>query len=194
MNTIKFEYHFKMWQFASNALIKLYSEIRVSEKHIPVHQRNKILLSYLNATAKGGDPNWGLIKADLKILIASGKKRNANLEQKVNDLSERATGYLRNHTDRLFDLFSYLETAHQFDSKLLDPDSPKIPKCIYTEELALAETLDAGNKIEKLDLFILPGHTEQLVEAINQSWIFTCDIPDGEQHRDIVKIALYPAA
>tara|TARA_R110000737_G_C14574303_1_gene484596 strand:- start:1311 stop:1583 length:273 start_codon:yes stop_codon:yes gene_type:complete len=79
-------YHKNLLSLCDNALLHLYIVINGIDGFVSQPVRNAILVKFLKPKMKS--PEYKLIKKDIKTFLIAGRKKELNLEAKLNELKE----------------------------------------------------------------------------------------------------------
>ncbi|WP_240513913.1 DUF2913 family protein [Photobacterium damselae] len=185
--------HFQLANIVDNALLHLYGVVSQTQRFVPTIKRNEILVRYLKPKLKS--LRFKSIKAELKILIAIGRKRNGNLEAKLLELNRLANKYYQDMTDAhlLFKLMEILEDEYGFDSKLFDPNSIAIPDVIYVLPEHIENCFsDEGMQVAPVSLFIESERAMNLLSIIGESQLFSAEMQEWNETTHQAHILLHP--
>ncbi|OCH41422.1 DUF2913 family protein [Aliivibrio fischeri] len=163
----KLKYHQAFTELTTLALLHLYSYIDRTSQFVPMKKRNERLNKFLKAQM--ALPRNEIIKKDIKVLIAQGRK-GMSLEKKLGELHKVNCEYGEKFTDadHLFVLLTYLYEAHGFESMLDDPDIEREKGIIYTDNELIDSCFSDDNSLSRpLPIFIIMDEPSRLMDIIN---------------------------
>ncbi|MFA1563031.1 DUF2913 family protein [Aliivibrio fischeri] len=163
----KLKYHQAFTELTTLALLHLYSYIDRTSQFVPMKKRNEQLNKFLKA--QKSLPRNEIIKKDIKVLIAQGRK-GISLEKKLGELHKVNCEYGEKFTDadHLFVLLTYLYEAHGFESMLDDPNIEREKGIIYTDNELIDSCFSDEHVLSRpLPISIIMNEPERLVDIIN---------------------------
>ncbi|MFA1563276.1 DUF2913 family protein [Aliivibrio fischeri] len=163
----KLKYHQAFTHLTTLALLHLYSYIDRTSQFVPMKKRNERLNKFLKAQITL--PRNDIIKKDIKVLIAQGRK-GISLEKKLGELHKVNCEYGEKFTDadHLFVLLTYLYEEHGFESMLDDPNVEREKGIIYTDNELIDSCFSDEHVLSRpLPISIIMDEPERLVDIIN---------------------------
>ncbi|WP_305372801.1 DUF2913 family protein [Photobacterium leiognathi] len=156
-----------------NTLIHLYLAVSQTQSFVPSHTRNQIISKYLKPKLKSRQ--FKAVKPEIKMLLLTGKKKNADLEAKLLELREilekKDTGGagLKADVDRLFAYLAVLHEQHNIDSKMFDENIPIVSDCLYLYQHELEQNInDNGTITAALNMIIQADNVDMLMSVVRE--------------------------
>ncbi|MGR5187808.1 DUF2913 family protein [Photobacterium damselae] len=191
----KTKYHALLSELIENSLLHLYGQVSASSRFVPTHKRNEILVRFLKPKVK--QPQFKLVKTEIKRMLDIARASGTNLEIKLIELNKMAEKERQTATDahHLFEFLNHIYQEHGFDSKLFNPDVETIPEVIYI----LQEHIDncfsnEGQQVAPISLLIETDRLGELVNLIEQSQYFSCEVKENNKDKKQAHILLHPKA
>lgn len=154
-----------------NTLIHLYLAVSQTQSFVPSHTRNQIISKYLKPKLKS--PQFKAVKPEIKMLLLTGKKKNADLEAKLLELREmlerkNSGGVgLKADVDRLFAYLAVLHELHNIDSKMFDENIPIVSDCLYLYQHELEQNIDDNGTITAaLNMIIQADNVDLMMSVV----------------------------
>ncbi|WP_305816668.1 DUF2913 family protein [Photobacterium leiognathi] len=156
-----------------NTLIHLYLSVSQTHSFVPAHTRNQIISKHLKPKLKS--PKFKAVKSEIKMLLLTGKKKNADLEAKLLELREilekkNSSGVGRKaDVDRLFAYLAVLHEQHDIDSKMFDENTPLVSDCLYLYQAELEQNINENGTITApLKLLIQADNVDMLMSVVRE--------------------------
>lgn len=170
-----------------NTLIHLYIAVSQTQSFVPAHTRNQIITKYLKPKLKS--PQFKAVKPEIKMLLLTGKKKNADLEAKLLELREilekKDTGGVgsKADVDRLFAYLAVLHELHNIDSKMFDENIPIVSDCLYLYQHELEQNINENGTITaSLNMLIQSDNVDTLMSVVmDYGFQITSQGVDGDQ-------------
>lgn len=191
----KAQYYQQLSSVIDNALLHLYSQIAITERFVPITQRNTILCRFLKPKIKNA--HHKIIKGDIKRMVLIGQRPGGNIESKLEELRQLAMEYKSKMNDakNVYDLLTYLFDDHGFYSRLFDGNEAAEKEVIYIikEHLENCFELD-GQQIAPISLCIQfeKNTPEMLLTLINQTSLFIAELKEYNTTNQEAHILLHP--
>ncbi|MFC1502792.1 DUF2913 family protein [Pseudomonadota bacterium] len=189
----KEKYHQLLSDVIENSLLHLYGQLAINKRFVPTDKRNDILKKFLKP--KVNHPRYKTIKGDIKRMILAGKRKDGDLEAKLNELYDMVLVYQNktNGAQKLYDLLNILFNEHQFDSRLFDESVKSEPEVIYVLKDHLVNCFnDSGQQIAPVSLLIESARGPSLIEIINDTNLFLAELKGLNESTWQVHIELHP--
>ena len=191
----KAQYYQQLSSVIDNALLHLYCQIAITERFVPIAQRNTILSRFLKPKIKNA--HYKIIKGDIKRMVLISQRPGGNIEAKLNELRKMAMEYKEkmNGAQHLYDLLNHLFDDHGFDSRLFDNDEITEKEVIYiiADHLENCFELD-GQQIAPISLCIQfeKNTPETLLALINNTSLFIAEVKEYNPDNQQAHILLHP--
>ncbi|PSW30462.1 hypothetical protein C9J21_18580 [Photobacterium phosphoreum] len=191
----KAQYYQQLSSAIDNALLHLYCQIAITERFVPIAQRNTILSQFLKPKIK--NTHYKIIKGDIKRMVLIGQRPGGNIEAKLNELRNMTMEYKdkMNGAQHLFDLLNHLFDDHGFDSRLFDNDEITEKEVIYIIKEHLEHCFEPdGQQIAPISLCIQfeKNTPEMLLTLINQTSLFIAELKEYNALNQQAHILLHP--
>jgi hypothetical protein len=191
----KAQYYQQLSSIIDNALLHLYCQVAITERFVPIAQRNTILSRFLKPKIK--NTHYKIIKGDIKRMVLIGQRPGGNIEFKLEELRQVAMEYKNkmNNAKNVYDLLTYLFDDHGFDSRLFDNDEITEKEVIYiiADHLENCFELD-GQQIAPISLCIQfeKNTPDMLLALINNTSLFIAELKEYNVSSQDAHILLYP--
>ena len=191
----KTQYYQQLSSVIDNALLHLYCQIAITERFVPIAQRNTILSHFLKPKIK--NTHYKIIKGDIKRMVLIGQRPGGNIEAKLNELRKMAmeSKNKMNGAQHLYDLLSHLFNDHGFDSQLFDNDKITEKEVIYIIKDHLKNCFDLdGQQIAPISLCIQfeKNTPDMLLALINHTSLFIAEVKEYNADNQQTHILLHP--
>ncbi|OBU42982.1 hypothetical protein AYY26_19215 [Photobacterium phosphoreum] len=195
MSLSKTQYYQQLSSVIDNALLHLYCQIAITERFVPIAQRNTILSHFLKPKIK--NTHYKIIKGDIKRMVLIGQRPGGNIEAKLNELRKMAmeSKDKMNGAQHLYDLLSHLFNDHGFDSRLFDNGEITEKEVIYIikDHIENCFELD-GQQIAPISLCIQfeKNTPDMLLALINHTSLFIAEVKEYNADNQQTHILLHP--
>ncbi|QDO84027.1 DUF2913 family protein [Shewanella psychropiezotolerans] len=135
------------------------------------------------------------MKSELRRFLSIGRSVNGNLEVKLNEIHQLHCCLERNLTDaqRLFDLLEILRCEQGLDSRFVNETERRVPGFIYMLQEHIENGFnDDGEQVSPISLFLESDKTGGLVEAIEQTELFSAEMKQLNEEAKQGHILLHP--
>lgn len=184
------KYHQKLTLLVDNSLLHLYMFLSNKKGHTSVCKRNELLVKWLKPKVK--DPSYKIIKRDIKALIASGRNKKGNIEDRLWELNKINNEHKAKftHADKLYILFTHLYEHHNYESKLTNSVDKFEEGVIYMSPSEIETGFnDDSVQIRPLEIFIFENHANSLVQAIHNFGGYTAEVTKKESGFEYIKLS-----
>ena len=191
----KAQYYQQLSSVIDNALLHLYCQIAITERFVPIAQRNTILSRFLKPKIKNA--HYKIIKGDIKRMVLISQRPEGNIEAKLNELRKMAMEYKdkMNGAQHLYDLLNHLFDDHGFDSRLFDNGEITEKEVIYIikDHIENCFELD-GQQIAPISLCIQfeKNTPDMLLALINHTSLFIAEVKEYNADNQQTHILLHP--
>ncbi|PSU44527.1 hypothetical protein C9J12_27035 [Photobacterium frigidiphilum] len=192
----KENYHQLLSDVIENSLLHLYGQVASNDHFVPLAKRNTLLCKYLKPKLK--QPEYKVIKGDIKRMVLVGQRKGGDLEAKLNELYTLSLSYQAkaNDAQRLYDLLNILLHEHGFDSKLFDESVKAKPDVIYILQDHLENCFEAnGKQTAPVSMLIESDRVSALVHTINDTQLFNAELAELKEvhsNKQQAHILLHP--
>ncbi|QOI95889.1 DUF2913 family protein [Aeromonas salmonicida] len=190
----KTDHHQQLTNVIENSLLHLYSTIAASHGFVPLAARNAILARWLKPKIK--ETGYKGVKGEIKRMLLVTKRKDGDLESKLNELYSLAVKYDQNINDaqKLFDLLNLLHEQHQIDSRLFDESkSSTKDNMIYILRDHIEHCFtDSGEQVAPVSLLIRKTENIELTDIINATRLFHAELKEHDSESNQAHIVLHP--
>jgi hypothetical protein len=192
----KENYHQLLSDVIENSLLHLYGQVASNDHFVPLAKRNTLLCKYLKPKLK--QPEYKVIKGDIKRMVLAGQRKGGDLEAKLNELYTLSLNYQAkaNDAQRLYDLLNILLHEHGFDSKLFDESVKAKPDVIYILQDHLENCFEVnGKQTAPVSMLIESDRVSALVHTINDTQLFNAELAELKEvhsNKQQAHILLHP--
>jgi len=189
----KENYHQLLSDVIENSLLHLYGQVASNDHFVPLAKRNTLLCKYLKPKLK--QPEYKVIKGDIKRMVLAGQRKGGDLEAKLNELYTLSLDYQAkaNDAQSLYDLLNILLDEHGFDSKMFDESVKAKPGVIYVLQEHLENCFEEnGKQIAPVSMLIEYESVSLLIELINGTNLFFAELKEYNQNTKQAHIELHP--
>ena len=176
-----------------NALLHLYITVSETSRLVPVHRRNEILVRHLKPMLK--DRRYRRIKSELRSLLSTGRSAKGNLEVQLIAVLDVALQLELDATgaQKIFKLLEILRYEQGLDSRLVNEKEGRLPNIIYMLRDHIENGFDeAGKQLGPISLFLESEKINGLVEAIEQTKLFSAEMQQINEDKQQGHILLHP--
>ena len=190
----KAQYYQQLSSVIDNALLHLYCQIAITERFVPIAQRNTIINRFLKPKIK--DLRYKTIKGDIKIMVQIGQRPGGNIEVKLHELREMAMECKNrmNGAQHLYGLLNHLFDDHGFDSRLFNNEEITEKEVIYIIAEHLENCFDLDKQIAPISLCIQfeKNTPDMLLAVINNTSLFIAEVKEYNADNQQTHILLHP--
>ena len=188
-----FAYYNQLKRLINRTLLHLYFHIAYSKGIVPISKRNEILLKFLKPKLK--DNRWSLVKKDIRVMIQTARTAKGNLESKMLELDTVANEAVINDSQKLYHLIEYLFTEKGVKVEFFEQGCPIVNEsiCYVLREHIEHCFNDDNQQIAPLSLLVQHSNHHDLINTINHSGLFRCEVEESNENASQAHLLLHPA-
>ena len=187
-----FDYYHNLHNVITHALLYLLCKVSSIQRFVPVTTRNEILIKYLKP--KLNNRSLSNIKKDIKLMLNVARKKDGNLEMRLDQLNSQSSRATLVGAEKLYNLLVHLYDAEGIESRLFEEGSEAEPNIIYMIEEQIEYGFNQEHKqIAPLSMLIQLERAPELINSINAHGLFIAEMKEWNAETHQAHILVHPA-